>query len=97
MLFKKPKLEKIESADASPVTHQQSKRLAEKCKVEEVLIFSLLARVNSSRRNSPKQSSENGSSKRFAKDVVQKYLKLLRLNPHMKNQRNDRFAVAVKS
>ncbi|CAL5442884.1 unnamed protein product [Camellia sinensis] len=63
---------------------------AEKCKVEEVSIFSLLARLNSSRSNSRKQSSENGSSKRFAKDVVQKYLKLLRLNPHMKNQRNDR-------
>ncbi|GMP85253.1 hypothetical protein CsSME_00038489 [Camellia sinensis var. sinensis] len=30
MLFKKPKLEKIESADASPATHQQSKRFAEK-------------------------------------------------------------------
>ncbi|KAI8013475.1 Pentatricopeptide repeat-containing protein [Camellia lanceoleosa] len=30
MLFKKPKLEKIESADASPTTHQQSKRFAEK-------------------------------------------------------------------
>ncbi|CAL5420028.1 unnamed protein product [Camellia sinensis] len=90
MPFKKPKLEKIESADASPATHQQSKRFAEKCKVEEVSIFSLLARVNNSRSNSRKQSSENGSSKRFAKDVVQKYMKLLRLNPHMKNQRNGR-------
>ncbi|KAL7186801.1 hypothetical protein ACSBR2_028511 [Camellia fascicularis] len=97
MLFKKPKLEKIESADASPATHQQSKRFVEKCKVEEVPIFSLLVRVNSSRSNSRKQSSENGSSKHFAKDVVQKYLKLLRLNPHMKNQRNGRFAVVVKS
>lgn len=78
MLFKKPKLEKIEPADASPATHQQSKRFAEKCKAEEVSIFSLLARVNSSRSNSRKQSSENGSSKRFAKDVVQKYLKLIK-------------------
>ncbi|THG05465.1 hypothetical protein TEA_026000 [Camellia sinensis var. sinensis] len=50
-----------------------------------------------SRSNSRKQISENGSSKRFAKDVVQKYLKLLRLHPHMKNQRNGRFTVAVKS
>ncbi|CAL5334712.1 unnamed protein product [Camellia sinensis] len=92
VLFKKSKLEKIESADASPATHQQSKRFAKKCKVEEVSIFSLLVRVNSSRSNSRKQSSENGSSKRFAKDVVQKYLKLLRLNPHMKNQRNEKFS-----
>ncbi|XP_028056451.1 pentatricopeptide repeat-containing protein At4g14050, mitochondrial-like [Camellia sinensis] len=55
MLFKKLKLKKIESANASPATHQQSKHFAKKCKVEEVSIFSLLARVNSSRSNSRKE------------------------------------------
>ncbi|XP_057471663.1 probable membrane-associated kinase regulator 2 [Actinidia eriantha] len=50
----------------------------EKCTVEEVPIFSLLAREYSSRKSSQKQSSDYASSKRFPKIVVQKYLKLIK-------------------
>ncbi|PSS34277.1 Membrane-associated kinase regulator 5 [Actinidia chinensis var. chinensis] len=50
----------------------------EKCTVEEVPIFSLLARENSSRKSFQKQSSGYASSKRFPKIVVQKYLKLIK-------------------
>ncbi|KAL7003521.1 hypothetical protein U1Q18_004675 [Sarracenia purpurea var. burkii] len=82
MLFKKPKSEKTEITAVSPATDSkyqlQSRRFTEKCEVEEVPIWSLLTRVNSSRSKLQRQSSENASSKRFAKDVVRKYLKLIK-------------------
>ncbi|XP_052183625.1 probable membrane-associated kinase regulator 2 [Diospyros lotus] len=88
MLFRKPKLEKPEAAsDALPSPpspkqpHQQSKRFGAKCKVEEVPIFSLLSRANSSRSKLQRQSSDDASSKRFSKDAVQKYLKLINIKP----------------
>ncbi|KAL6971988.1 hypothetical protein U1Q18_031671 [Sarracenia purpurea var. burkii] len=74
MLFKKPKLEKTETcadvSQATPKHHRQINRFAEKCKVEEVSIFSLLTRVYSSRSNLQKQS--------FPKVVIQKYRKLIK-------------------
>ncbi|PSS33016.1 Membrane-associated kinase regulator [Actinidia chinensis var. chinensis] len=75
MLFKKPKSEKTEITGVSQVT---PKRFSVKCMVEEVPILSFLARGNSSRSKLQRRSSEGASSKRFAKDVVQKYLNLIK-------------------
>ncbi|XAR53599.1 hypothetical protein NMG60_11022213 [Bertholletia excelsa] len=68
MLFKKPKLQKSDVAGVSPATLEH----------HQAPIFSLLARVNSSRGRLQGQSSDEVPSKRFAKDVVQKYLKLIK-------------------
>ncbi|PSS04412.1 Membrane-associated kinase regulator [Actinidia chinensis var. chinensis] len=75
MLFKKPKSEKTEINGVSSAT---PKRFSVKCKVEEVPILSFLARVNSSRSKLQRQSSEDASSRRLAKDVVQKYLNMIK-------------------
>ncbi|KAF7147645.1 hypothetical protein RHSIM_Rhsim03G0195500 [Rhododendron simsii] len=78
MFFKKPKLDKTETAttpDASPLTPS---RFAVKCDVEEFPIWSLLNRVNSSRTKFEKKASEEDSSKRVGKGGVQRYLKLIK-------------------
>ncbi|KAA8539985.1 hypothetical protein F0562_026677 [Nyssa sinensis] len=87
--FKKSKSQKIEKNDVSMATpkhqipspsHQeQSKRFKVKCKVEEVPIVSLFTRENSLRSKMAQRSaSSDDSSTRFPKDVVQKYLKLIK-------------------
>ncbi|KAF3448635.1 hypothetical protein FNV43_RR09348 [Rhamnella rubrinervis] len=68
-----------------PQKQQQSKFFTVKFKVEEVPIVSLFTRDNSSRissaNKSQKQSSEessNSEEKRFTKEVMQKYLKIVK-------------------
>uniref|UniRef100_A0A5B6Z8W2 Membrane-associated kinase regulator 2 n=1 Tax=Davidia involucrata TaxID=16924 RepID=A0A5B6Z8W2_DAVIN len=90
--LRKSKSQKTETTDVSmatpkrhsqkPSQQEQSKRFRVKCKVEDVPIASLFTRDNSLRSKLAKQSSNNSSSddssKRFPKDVVQKYLKLIK-------------------
>ncbi|CAL5367404.1 unnamed protein product [Camellia sinensis] len=100
LLFKKPKLEKTETGNASKQYQQQSKRFAVKCKVEEFPIFSLLARVNSSRSKLQRKSSEEedaASSKRFAKDLVHKYLNLIKPLYVRVSKRYSEFSTATPS
>ncbi|OVA16936.1 hypothetical protein BVC80_737g10 [Macleaya cordata] len=92
--FKKPKsvgTEKVDNNGASGEAkkpqqqqqQQQSKFLTVKLKVEEVPIISLFTRDNSSRiaaNKINKQSSDEvvSEEKKFSKDVVQKYLKMIK-------------------
>ncbi|KAF8413250.1 hypothetical protein HHK36_001226 [Tetracentron sinense] len=86
--LKKPKSEQIETNGASAAAQQQqqqqeSKFSSVKVKVEEIPIFSLFNRENSSRSSGNKpqqQNSEEAASedKRFSKDVVQRYLKMIK-------------------
>ncbi|XP_043705769.1 probable membrane-associated kinase regulator 2 [Telopea speciosissima] len=86
--FKKPKstmADKMErnAADGASPKQQQGKFFAVKFKVEEVPIVSLFTRENSSRSfgsKLQKQNSEEATTddKKFSKDVVQKYLKMIK-------------------
>ncbi|XP_043716667.1 probable membrane-associated kinase regulator 2 [Telopea speciosissima] len=63
--------------------HRQGKFLTVKLKVEEVPIASLFTRDNSSRSSGNKLQKQNSDEavtddKRFSKDVVQKYLKMIK-------------------
>nr|DAD19072.1 TPA_asm: hypothetical protein HUJ06_020535 [Nelumbo nucifera] len=65
--------------------HHHGKLFTVKFKVEEVPIVSLFTRDNSSRNSSNKQQKQNGDEtvtvtddKRFSKDVVHKYLKMIK-------------------
>ncbi|KAK3011676.1 hypothetical protein RJ639_010856 [Escallonia herrerae] len=81
--FKKSKVEKIETNGFFMATPKhESSRFSVKCKVEEVQISSLFARDNSLRSQLRREGFEAGikdePSKRFSKDVVQKYLNLIK-------------------
>ncbi|XP_059669750.1 probable membrane-associated kinase regulator 2 isoform X2 [Cornus florida] len=90
--FRKSKFQKTEESSVSMATPKhnqkkslqqgQSKRFTVKCKVKEVPIVPLFTRDNSLRSKTVKQSSSESppddSSKRFSKDAIQKYLKLIK-------------------
>ena len=85
-VFSAPKQQETrqkEPEKQSQKNQQQGKFFAVKFKVEEVPIVSLFTRDNSSRvsNKSQKQSSESetvSEEKRFAKEVMQKYLKMVK-------------------
>ncbi|KAK3007206.1 hypothetical protein RJ639_015915 [Escallonia herrerae] len=81
--FKKSKVEKIETSSFFMATPKhESSRFSVKCKVEEVQISSLFARDNSLRSQLQREGFEvrikDEPSKRFSKDVVLKYLNLIK-------------------
>ncbi|KAK9291727.1 hypothetical protein L1049_019676 [Liquidambar formosana] len=86
--FKKSKTEKTGKTEPKSVfmatpkhAQQENKLFAVKFKVEEAPVVSMFTRGNSVRdvgSTLQKQSSEDDFSKRFSKDVVQKYLKLIK-------------------
>ncbi|XAR71680.1 hypothetical protein NMG60_11018065 [Bertholletia excelsa] len=75
MLFKKPRMEKTETTVNVSATPKQN---TPNSQVEEVPVYSLLARVNSSRSRFRKQNSKHVSAKLIPKDLVCKYLKLIK-------------------
>lgn len=80
---KSEKTEKAEKMEASGVSEQpprNSKLFTVKFKVEEVPVVSVFTRENSSRSFGKHGTEETTSfeSKRFSKDVVHKYLKLIK-------------------
>ncbi|OVA18919.1 hypothetical protein BVC80_8935g18 [Macleaya cordata] len=81
--FKKTKsTQKVEINGDSPKVLKQSQKqtILQKIKVEEVPIISLFTRENSLRSSVKKQSFDeiDAEEKKFAKDVLQKYLKMIK-------------------
>ncbi|KAK2983606.1 hypothetical protein RJ640_023140 [Escallonia rubra] len=100
--FKKSKVEKIETNSFFMATPKHESRFSVKCKVEEVQISSLFARDNSLRSQLQREGFEVGikdeRSKRFSKDVVQKYLNLIKpfyVKGPRRSGEKARFAEAV--
>ncbi|XP_054825126.1 probable membrane-associated kinase regulator 2 [Prosopis cineraria] len=84
---KQPETQPPESQKKPPEQHQQKKLFTVKFKIEEVPIMSLFTRDNSSRgasvNKSLKQNTEESltsatDEKRFSKEVMQKYLRMVK-------------------
>lgn len=98
-IFKKPKsmatlkTEKTGQVEKTASTRKQSKLFTIKFRVEEAPNLSMFTRASSLRKTKHKESINTdspSSSKRFSKDVIQKYLKLIKPLYVRVSRKNDR-------
>ncbi|KAJ6760184.1 MEMBRANE-ASSOCIATED KINASE REGULATOR 2-RELATED [Salix purpurea] len=100
LMFKKPKsmasqkTEKTGEAEqfnANSKRHESNKLFTVKFKLEEVANASFFTKQNSLRKQIAKDSYDNDTSKRFSKEMIQKYLKLIKpLYIRVSKKQNDK-------
>uniref|UniRef100_A0A6N2LNY1 Membrane-associated kinase regulator 5 n=1 Tax=Salix viminalis TaxID=40686 RepID=A0A6N2LNY1_SALVM len=100
LMFKKPKsmasqkTEKTGEAEqfnANSKRHESNKLFTVKFKLEEVTNASFFTKQNSLRKQIAKDSYDNDTSKRFSKEMIQKYLKLIKpLYIRVSKKQNDK-------
>ncbi|KAJ6411119.1 hypothetical protein OIU84_007803 [Salix udensis] len=100
LMFKKPKsmasqkTEKTGEAgqfNANSKRHESNKLFTVKFKLEEVTNASFFTKQNSLRKQIAKDSYDNDTSKRFSKEMIQKYLKLIKpLYIRVSKKQNDK-------
>ncbi|KAJ6888109.1 membrane-associated kinase regulator 5 [Populus alba x Populus x berolinensis] len=87
LMFKKSKSMASEKTEKTGATeylkannkkHESNKLFTVKFKLEEVTNISFFTKQNSLRKQIPHESDDNDTSKRFSKEMIQKYLKLIK-------------------
>uniref|UniRef100_A0A6N2KG17 Membrane-associated kinase regulator 5 n=1 Tax=Salix viminalis TaxID=40686 RepID=A0A6N2KG17_SALVM len=75
---KTEKTGETEYLKATNKKHEGNKLFTVKFKLEEVTNISFFTKQNSLRKQIPHESDDNDTSKRFSKEMIQKYLKLIK-------------------